>query len=282
MRILPALLLISTLIAADAGPCWADEAPRLGSNRFVMSASATSNQRRFAQLISVRAEAIDHALGRILEGACSEIYIEFARPSDASYPRNDAVAYDAHRHTLTFRHSLLNSLDYEVTSWAKSYWPYYQSETASALLPAIEIIDDALWMTHLQEAAHRKGTRWPHPGCSSLDIAKRLGCEMLVAGVHASRRMPTMFNTNRVDILWPENLRELRSRAWRHGDTEYRDVQRLGGLLLMRSLVAQFGVSRVLQYVAQTPFDIQGENVRASALHYQEQARQALSADAIN
>ncbi len=52
--------------------------------------------------------------------------------------------------------------------------------------------------------------------------------------------------------------------------------------MLVRPLIAEFGVPRVLQYIAQTPFYIQDDNVRASAAHYQEQARLALTANAIN
>jgi hypothetical protein len=59
-------------------------------------------------------------------------------------------------------------------------------------------------------------------------------------------------------------------------------VQRLGGVLLVRPLVEQFGVPRVLRYIAQNPFHIENDNVRTSALQYQERARQALGASAIN
>lgn len=279
MRILPALLLTTALIAAHAGPCFAGDEPWIISDRFTIAASATPSERRFASLVSVRAEAIDYALGTILEGACTHINIEFARPSDASYPQTYFAAYDPARHALTFRRGLLDWLEYDVTQWARSYWPYYRSGDLRELIPAIEVIDDALWMAHLREAAHRKGGRWPHPECSSLDEAKRLGCEMLVAGAQASVHPPPIFNANRVDMLWPESLRELRGRR---SDTGYRDVQRLGGLLLVRSLVAEFGLPRTLGYIAQTPFHIEGDNVRVSALHYQEQARQALTTDAIN
>ncbi len=36
-------------------------------------------------------------------------------------------------------------------------------------------------MTHLREAAHHSGLTWPHAECTSLDIAGRLGCQMLLA-----------------------------------------------------------------------------------------------------
>jgi len=282
MRILPSLLLATMLVAVQVGPCRADDEPRIISDRFTISASASVSERRFSTLVAARAEAIDYALGAILEGAGAYIHIEFARASDASYLLTYPAAYDPVRHALTFRRALLDSLNYNVTPWAKAYWPYYRTEGLRELIPAIEVIDNALWMAHLQEAAHRKGISWPHPECSSLDAAKRLGCEMLVAGAEASLHPPPMFNSNRLDMLWPESLRELRGRSWRRSDTAYRDVQRLGGLLLLRSLVAEFGLPRALQYIAQTPFHIEGDNVRVSALHYQEQARLALTVSAIN
>lgn len=281
-RMLPVLLAITTLVAAQGTS--GDESERI-SNEFVMLASVSASERSFANLIAVRMAAIGNALGPILEDACTEIYIEFAKPTDASYPRTGWAEYDPVRHVLTFRRHVVGSLGYGTAPWADSYWPYYQNENLAVLAPAIGIVDDALWLAHLQEAAHRKGISWPHPGCSSLDMAKRLGCEMLVAGAEESlrpTRAPRIFNANRMDMLWPESLRELRSQAWRRSDTAYRDVQKLGGLLLVRSLVAEFGVPRVLRYVAQTPFLIEDDNVRVSALHYQGQARQALAADAIN
>jgi hypothetical protein len=41
-------------------------------------------------------------------------------------------------------------------------------------------------------------------------------------------------------------------------------------------LIKEFGAARVFAYVAQTPFSIEENNVRASALQYQESARSAL------
>ena len=70
----------------------------------------------------------------------------------------------------------------------------------------------------LREAAHRKGVSWPHQECASVAIEKRLGCEMLVSGVSASRRPPQIFNANRIDLLWPDTLDELRARGWRKQD----------------------------------------------------------------
>lgn len=272
--------MLAVLLLVAAGVCLGDE-PEDRPDKFVMSLSAPRMEQRFVEIVAMRATAIDHALGPILEDACTKITVDFAVASEDTYPRFDSAAYDPTRHTLTFRRGVLGMVSKGVRSWSRSYWPYYQNDEARQLLPVIEIIDDALWMTHLREAAHRKGVTWPHQECSSLAIEKRLGCEMLVSGVLASRRPPQMFNANRLDLLWPEDLHEVRARGWRR-DGAYRDVQELGGSLLIRPLIAQFGVPRVLAYIAQTPFHIQDDNVRASAVQYQEQASQALSVDAIN
>jgi hypothetical protein len=273
--------LIITLLFLAAPVSFAERPDQPGADRLEIATSASRLERRFSEVVMMRVTAIDQALGPILEGADDKITIELAYSGDASYPRNGPAAYDPGRHTLTFRRNVVGMLSNGVRSWAKAYWPYYKNEDIRALLPAIELIDNALWMTHLQEAANRKGLSWPHEDCGSLDIQKRLGCEMLTYGAEASRRqVQPFFNTNRVDMIWPESLQELRVR--RQEDTVYRDVQTLGGSMLVRPLIAEFGVPRVLQYIAQTPFQIQDDNVRASAQRYQEQARRALTANAIN
>jgi hypothetical protein len=275
--------IVACALIFGTSACFArDEAP-LRAERLVALAPASARERRFTELVLTRAQAISQALGPLLEDSGADVYIEFARPSQANYPQDGPAQYDPERHVLTFRRSLIDALDYDASYWARSYWPYYQQAELRATMPLIEVIDDALWLTHMQEAAHRKGLSWPHAGCASTSLAERLGCEMLLTAAHASVRSPQglMFNTNRVDILWPDDLHELRSRAWRH-DGVYREVQQLGGLLLVRPLVARFGAPRVLEYIAQTPFHIDGDNVRASAVSYQAEARRALEASALN
>lgn len=283
MRALPALVFICVFAILAVRSCSIAGAAEAGSERIIAPAPSSAREREFSELVTVRVQAIEHALGPLLEGACAQIYIEFAKSSQPSYPKDGPAEYDVQRHVLTFRRTVIESIDYDVSYWASSYWPYYQRADLRALMPMVEIIDDALWVTHLQEAAHRNGMSWPHAECSSLDVAERLGCEMLRAGVRAAVRspQPRMFNANRVDILWPDDLTELRSHAWRQ-DIVYRDVQQLGGMLLVRPLVAQFGAPRALGYIAQTPFHIEDNNVRTSALQYQERARQMLAASAIN
>jgi hypothetical protein len=275
--------LIATLLLAAVGTSFAQTPRETSTEKFMIQPRAPAVERRFLEVVSLREAAISYALGPILEDACTKITLEFVLSNDDSYPQLGPATYDPARHTLTFRRHLLGWIGHGTQSWARQYWPYYKNEDIRTLLPAIEVIDDALWMTHLREAAHRKGLSWPHQECSSLDIQKRLGCEMLVSGVVASRLpVQPMFNTNRVDMFWPESLRELRTRGWQQADSTYRDTQQIGGAMLVRPLIAEFGVPRVLQYIAQTPFHIEDDNVRVSAAHYQEQARLALTANAIN
>jgi hypothetical protein len=274
------IIALFVLIAAESP---AQPTAQSASEKLALAERPSKSERRFFELVVMRATAIDQALGPILDGADGKITIELARRADDSYPRDSSAAYDPERRTLTFRRGVLSSIGHGAKSWAKAYWPYYKNEDIRALLPIIEIIDDALWMTHLQEAAYRKGLSWPHQDCASLELEKRLGCQMLVHGVEAARRQARpFFNTNRVDLIWPEDLQELTAHGWRQDDAAFRDVQQLGGSMLISPLVAEFGVPRVLQYIAQTPFNIQDGNVRASAQRYQEQARLALTSNAIN
>jgi hypothetical protein len=87
-----------------------------------------------------------------------------------------------------------------------------------------------------------------------------------------------MFNVNRIDRIWPEDFAEFEKRVWRKSDQEYLDVQRYGGILLAEPIVNEFGVLRAISYMAQTPFHIEENNLRVSALRYQQRARDALTA----
>jgi hypothetical protein len=278
MRLFTALVCSWLCALGDMGWSFADEAITADDTRFVVAPEASSRERDFADLIAVRAQAVDTALGPLLDGACTGIRIEFARPSQETYPRTARAHYDPQQHVLTFRRGLVDYVDYDLTPWAKSYWPYYQDETWRTVMPVIGAIDEALWTAHLQEAAHQRGLTWPHSECAALDFPNRLGCQMLMAGASASLRppQPQIFNMNRIDLLWPEQIEDARD------DDAYRDVRRLGGLLLLRPLVARFGVSRVFRYIAQHPFHIENDNVRASALRYQDQAHRTLESGAIN
>jgi hypothetical protein len=100
---------------------------------------------------------------------------------------------------------------------------------------------------------------------------------MLVEGIaeHLTEMRGPIFNSNRLDRIWPENFSEFCKRVWRT-DQEYLEVQRYGGILLVRPLVDEFGVPRALAYIAQTPFKVEDDNLRASAMRYQETARDSL------
>lgn len=229
-------------------------------------------------LVCMRAAAIEAAFGGLFDGADVDIRVEVVRADDLRYPRVSMASYDPAQHTLYFRRAVLGSTEDAWPGWVLSYWPYYGSEEARITYPIIEIVDAALWNAHQRRAAHERNLTWPHEDCGAIDIARRLGCEMLVSATSERWRSLTspLFNANRVDRLWPESLTEFERRAWTRGGREYDQVRRLGGLLLIEPLIREFGVPRVFAYVARTPFRIEGGNVRLSALRYQEQARRAL------
>jgi hypothetical protein len=241
--------------------------------------AAPVRQERFARLVCIRTSAIETAFGQLFDGRDIAIRIELTTSDEPAYPRVAMSSYDPAEHTLYFRRGVIATLADGGYKWALAYWPYYRSEVARAEYPEIAIVDEALWNAHLQQAAHELGLSWPHADCSAIDIARRLGCEMVSTAIGELAHAPGMplFNANRLDRLWPENLKEFERRAWTHGGREYREVRRLGGLLLVEPLIREFGVPRVFAYVARTPFRIENDNVRVSALRYQERARSALA-----
>jgi hypothetical protein len=101
---------------------------------------------------------------------------------------------------------------------------------------------------------------------------------MLVSGIESQLRFKhsRIYNANRLDRLWPDDLDSLERSGWRDGDREYADVRDLGGVELLRPLIKEFGAARVFAYVAQTPFAIEDNDVKASALGYQARARRTL------
>ena len=142
-------------------------------------------------------------------------------------------------------------------------------------------VDNAIWGAYLQEAARKKGLSWPHENCESADIGRRLPCEMLVEGIAAQLtaiRDP-LFNRNRLDRIWPSDFRTFRNRVWRKDDRRYLEVQRYGGLMLVKPLIDRYGAPSALVYFAQTPFEMQEEDLRSSVLRYQERASEWLEAN---
>ncbi|MGH8176545.1 MAG: hypothetical protein ACREV5_09815 [Steroidobacter sp.] len=236
---------------------------------------------QFRTLVSHRTEAIETAFGDFFGTLPAEIQIKFVSSRDQQYGQlNGRETYDQKRRVLVFPRRVLGAKTPNPLRWASYYWPYYQNERNHLEFPVIEVIDNLLWSAYLQEAAKARGLTWPHKECVSADVEERLPCEMLIKGIaeHVKTLRGPMFNVNRIDRIWPEDFDEFKRRVWRKSDQEYLDVQRYGGILLAEPLVSEFGVLRAIAYMAQTPFHVEGNNLRISALRYQQRAREALSA----
>ena len=232
---------------------------------------------RWRQLISYRAAAIEYAFDDPF-ALPDRIDIEFFSADDPHYGQlRGRVAYDSRRHVLLVSRSLRTSEFPQPLSSAQAYWPFYVNGSYHDTFKIIGAIDNALWTAYLQEAAEVQGLSWPHAACTSIDVGRRLPCEMVLAGIveHLTTRRLPIFNENRLDTIWPEDFARFRSKVWL-GDSEYEYVKRYGGIMLMRPLIAQFGVVPVMAYAAQTPFDVREPSMRLAALRYQQQAREAL------
>jgi hypothetical protein len=233
---------------------------------------------RFRQLVEYRASAIQFAFGEPF-ALPEQIEIEFFSAKDPKYGHlRGRVAYDSKRHVVLISRSLRSAEFPNPLSSAQAYWPFYQNGSYRSQFNIIGAIDNALWTAHLQEAAEARGLAWPHAACMSVDVGQRLPCEMAMAGIveHLTTTRLPIFNENQLDRIWPENFARFRSNVWM-GDSEYKAVKHYGGILLMRPLVAQFGVMPVMAYVAQTPFEVREPSLRLAALRYQQQAREALT-----
>ncbi|HMN45368.1 MAG TPA: hypothetical protein PKE27_12370 [Povalibacter sp.] len=249
---------------------------------FVAGACESNDRHRcrqlIGQLIAYRSEAIEYAFGSVFDVLPDNVEIKFVSSSDPQYAKfSGRVAYDQAARMMIVPRRYLDAQTPNPLRWAAAYWPYYRNPQYQAAFPLIAAIDSALWGAVLQETAHGRGLSWPHAECSSVDLSKRLPCEMLIAGVGAllTDNRVEMFNANRIDRIWPDDFSSFQQRAWRT-DREYVDVQRFGGVLLLRPLFSEFGVPSALAYVAQTPFRIEDGNMRVSALRYQERAREVL------
>lgn len=235
-------------------------------------------EKQIAALVSYRTEAMTTAFGDLFGALPREIEIKFVTDKDPQYDRfGGAVGYDHEHGALIFPRRLARSATPNPLRWLTSYWPFYQSLGYRQQFPIVEIVDNALWTAYLQQSARARGLSWPHEDCESVDVGKRLPCEMTVQGIveHIKQIHAPLFNANRIDRIWPQDFAAFRKRVWRT-DEEYRNVQRYGGILLIRPLIDEFGVPRALAYVAQTPFRVEHDDLRASAQRYQERARQAL------
>jgi hypothetical protein len=233
------------------------------------------------ELVSYRAEAIERAFGNLLEVLPAKIGVKFVGPRDAEYKKYARrVAYDPSQEMLIVPRQYIAARIPRPLRASAYYWPFYENDLYRETFPLITAVDNALWGAYLQEAAQARGLTWPHANCLSADITTRLPCEMLLAGVaeHLTAVRDPMFNTNRIEQIWPQDFESFRSRVWRRDDPRYMNVTRYGGLMLIKPLIDEFGVPSVLYYIAQTPFEIENDNVKESALSYQEHAREWLEA----
>ncbi|HTJ15456.1 MAG TPA: hypothetical protein VL494_01645 [Steroidobacteraceae bacterium] len=237
-------------------------------------------KKQFRELVSYRAQAIDTAFGDLFGALPTEIQIKFVTTKDPEYILfGGREGYDLKKRTMIFPRRVLGSKTPNPLRWAAYYWPFYQNEQYRLQFPVVEVIDNVLWNAFLQEAAAARGGQWPPKECSAVDVGRRLPCEMLVKGIaeNVKALRGPLFNENRVDQIWPEDFAVFRKRVWRT-DQEYQDVQRYGGIMLIKPLIDEFGVPRTLAYVAQTPFRVdENNNLREAALQYQDRARESLS-----
>ncbi len=233
----------------------------------------------FGELVSYRAEAIERAFGDFRPVLPKRIEIKYVGPRDAEYELySRRVAYDLAQQVLVVPKFLTGSRIPHPVRASANYWPFYQNELYRETFPLVLAVDNAIWGAYLQEAARKKGLSWPHENCQSADIGRRLPCEMLVEGIAAQLtaiRDP-LFNRNRLDRIWPSDFRTFRDRVWRKEDRRYLEVQRYGGLMLVKPLIDRYGAPSALVYFAQTPFEMQDEDLRSSALRYQERASEWL------
>jgi hypothetical protein len=263
-----------------ACPAWAapPASPRV-SPATQRSDPPTLREQLFAQLVSDRARAIDLAFGQTFAPHVTELRVVLLNPDEWEAAHRTGVAfYDPEAHTLYFARRLQYATAPQTPAAARQYWPWYE-EPWRSLYPVVEAVDDALWTTVLMESARARNQSWPHAQCTSLDFVERLPCEMLMQGIaaHTTQVKIPLFNENRLAEIWPDDVAELRARAWRSDDSAYQNVRKYGGYLLLRPLVREFGVARTLSYVAGTPFHIEQNNLRVSAEAYQKRAQEALA-----
>lgn len=234
-------------------------------------------QQKLLELVDYRVRAMEYAFGE-LTALPAKIDVKFVTQRDPDYGRfGGRLAYDREQHRLIVPRRFVSAQMPNPLRIAGHYWPFYQDDLYIREFPVIGAIDNALWSAYMEEAAQRRGVSWPHEGCLSVELNKRLPCEMLMSGIAeliTTTRAP-LFNENRLDRIWPDDFADFEQHVARN-DSEYRDVQRYGGILLVRPLIGEFGVPRALAYIAQTPFRIEGNSVREAALQYQQRARAAL------
>jgi hypothetical protein len=236
-------------------------------------------EQQLLELLSYRTQAIQGAFGDLSLALPAQLQIKFVKSKDPEHRLlGGSIVYQPESKQLLLPRSVMNARLPTSLRHTAYYWPFYQNQALREEFPIVEAIDDALWSVFLQEAARRSGNTWPHSNCNAIAIGKRLPCRMLLSAAarFVKVRGELFFNENRIDRIWPDDIADFDERNFRPNDPDYADVLRFGGILLLRPLVAEFGVPRVLAYVAQTPLLIEDDSLRISALRYQELAREVL------
>jgi hypothetical protein len=249
----------------------------LGEMAHARDSSGSAREREFQRLVAARFDAIETAFGSLAGVVGKRVTIRFARKGDPGF--SGAAFYDGTQRAIVFSQNILYQAMPAVPQLRVMYWPYYADPLLQREFPMIETIDTVLWDAYLHEAARSNGQTWPGADCTSADIAKRFSCGMVVRGALEYLRHSQMplFNENRLDRVWPDDLAAFSRRVVYVSSRDYQDAERLGGILLLKPLVNEFGVPRTLAYAARTPFRVEDNNVRDSAVRYQERARQALA-----
>jgi len=245
--------------------------------RVLADVRASTRQQQFVSLVQTRLTAISDAFPTLLERVDVEVHVAFQERSGDEDP--PLARYDALSDTLTFQRAVLGYVNGYTIETASDYWAYYEREQLHSDYPIVEVIDDVLWKALFAEFAQQNELTWPPPSCHSIDLPRRLGCQMMIAGIDSflHSRRTRIFNENRLDRLWPSDLSDLESRGWQRKDREYQQVKELGGIELIKPLVQEFGAPRILAYIAQTPFVVQENDLFKSATQYQKRAREALA-----
>jgi hypothetical protein len=267
-----------TLFAVLAIACWVNAAA--STSVIEDDPKSPTRQRQFVRAIAYRFEAIETAFGPLSDAFGARVNVVFK--SDDEQKRSGTMfiaSYVPESNTLVFSTRVLASALPDSSRFLAQYWPLYKDELVRSEFPVLELIDTALWDAFLQEAASRTGESWPAKECTSPEIATKLPCHMMVRAVFEYSRQlrPPLFNENRIDRVLPDNFAEFCRRSRRATSHEYEDVERYGGILLLKPLISEFGVPRTLAYAARTPFSVQENNMRMSVLRYQERARAALT-----
>lgn len=246
--------------------------------------SASQCQKKFLALLSLRFDAVQTAFGDMSMALPADLQVRFVSSSDPDYRwARGSIFYDAERQLLLIPRSITRAKTPAPLRLAAYYWPFYLNSELREAFPVVEDIDNAIWGAFLHGAARTNGQSWPHSNCHAADINKRLPCRMLLTA--AARLVKTdrepFFNENRLDRIWPDDIASFERRNYGVEHAAYADVVRFGGFPLLRPLIAEFGLPRVLAHVAQHPLVVDDNSLRTSALRYRDLARSSLAASGL-